>query len=280
VDEVLDYAYCWTVGLGWLRWDGVRWRRTPDREVREKLRRWVIHSYEAAGREVAKALRRGDKDAAERLMAIEKAWYGVCSRARLAAVTDLASGIVLKDTASFDSHSDLLNCRNGVVDLRTGHLGPSDPDLNFTKVTGVDYAPNATHPDWDKAVRALPDEVADWMQVRLGQAATGYEADDDVIPICQGRGANGKSTLFSGVTRALGESYVLVSDRVILANRGDHPTELMELRGARFALIEELPEEHKLSMQRLKKITGVPDITARLIAKDSVTFAPTHGPPA
>jgi putative DNA primase/helicase len=50
----------------------------------------------------------------------------------------------------------------------------------------------------------------------------------------------------------------------------------MELRGARFALIEETPEERKFDVQRLKKITGTTEITARLIAQDSVTFTATH----
>jgi len=39
---------------------------------------------------------------------------------------------------TFDRHPDLLNVRNGVVDLRDGTLRPHDPNLMFTKVTMVD----------------------------------------------------------------------------------------------------------------------------------------------
>jgi DNA-directed RNA polymerase specialized sigma24 family protein len=63
---------------------------------------------------------------------------------------------------------------------------------------------------------------------------------------------------------------------VLLANPGDHPTELMDLRGARFALIEETPEARKLDVQRMKKITGTAEITARRIAQNPVTFTATH----
>jgi putative DNA primase/helicase len=276
VTDFLAGAYCWALGLGWLRWDGTRWKRTPDKEIREQLRRWAVRNYEAAGKEVAKALRAGDKKTAEALVKIEQAWFSVCSRSKLNAIGDLAAGIVLRDTALFDAHPDLLNCPNGVVDLRTRALLPHDPKLLITKIAGCDFDLFATSPDWDKTVAALPDDVADWMQIRIGQAGTGYPPDDDVVPIGQGSGKNGKSTFFTGIARALGEYYTLVSDRVVLANPGDHPTELMELRGARFALIEETPEERKFDVQRLKKITGTSEITARLIAQDSVTFTATH----
>ena len=276
VADFLAGEYRWALGLGWLCWDDTRWKRTPDPEIREKLRRWAVRNYEAAGKEVAKALRAGDKKTAEQLVKVEQAWFGVCSRSKLNAIADLARGIVLTDTALFDAHPDLLNCPNGVVDLRTGELAPHDPGLLLTKLAGCDFDLYATNPDWDKTLSALPKEVAAWMQAKLGQAATGYPPDDDVVPVGQGAGKNGKSTLFTGIARALGEYYTLVSDRVILANPGDHPTELMELRGARFALIEETPEERKLDVQRLKKITGTTEITARLIAQDSVTFTATH----
>lgn len=273
VGEVLHDLYCWANGLGWLRWDGTRWKRTPDREVRERIRLWVVDCYGYATREAAEAMRRGDKTEAKRMQDLARDWFRVCSRARLAAVVDLASGIqgILQDGTAFDARPDLLNCANGVVDLRTGQIRPHDPGLRFTRITSVDYDPAAEHRDWKQALGALPPEVADWMQTRIGQAATGHRPDDDVVTVCQGSGANGKSTMITGLRRALGEFYTLVSDRVILAHPGDHPTELMDLRGVRLAVIEELPEERRLNVQRLKKITDA-QINARLIAQNPITF--------
>jgi putative DNA primase/helicase len=276
VREVLEGSFCWASGLGWLGWDGARWQSTPDREVKEQVRQWAVRHYRTASRGATKALGRGDTATARALEALAKDWRITCSSGRLNAITGLASGIVLENGAAFDQQPDLLNCPNGVVDLRTGEIQPHDPALLFTKVAGCDYDPAATHPDWGKALQALPPEVQNWMQLRIGQAATGHAPDDDILPVCQGAGKNGKSTLFTGIARALGDFYTLVSDRVLLANPGDHPTELMELRGARFALIEETPEARKLDVQRMKKITGTTEITARLIAQNSVTFPVTH----
>ena len=57
---------------------------------------------------------------------------------------------------AFDAHPDLLNVRNGVVDLRDGTLRPHDPDLMLTKVTMVKYVQGATHRDWEQALTAVP----------------------------------------------------------------------------------------------------------------------------
>jgi putative DNA primase/helicase len=270
-EDLLRGSYCWANGLGWLHWDGRRWKRTPDRHVREQVRLWAIESYEICNREAANALRRGERAEATHLESVAKLWRGVCARGRLQALTDLASGILLEDGAIFDQRHDLLNVGNGVVDLRTGKLRAHDPALRFTKLSPVDYDPAAEHRDWKQSLQALPPEVAEYMQLRFGQAATGHRPDDDVVAVCQGSGANGKSTLIAGLAKALGEFYMLVSDRVLLANPGDHPTEMMDLRGIRLAVIEELPEERRVNVQRLKKITDR-QINARLIAQNSVTF--------
>lgn len=261
--DVLAGRYCWTGALGWLGWDGRRWAAAPEAAVVEAVRGYFIrlHADEAhngAGADILHAL------------------TGLLPRHRIAAVVSLAHGVALADALAFDTHPDLLNVGNGVVDLRTGQLGPHDPELRLTKITPVDYDPAASSSDWKAALAALPADVLPWWQVRLGQAATGYPPPDDVLPVCQGSGENSKTTQLGAVQRALGEHAVLVSDRVLLANLDAHPTEMMTLRGARFALIEETPEGRRLSVARLKKTVGTPMITARLMRQNDVTFPATH----
>jgi putative DNA primase/helicase len=195
---------------------------------------------------------------------------------KVAALQRVARGVLERDQSEFDAHPDLLNAGNGVVDLRTGDIRPHDPRLMFSKVTEVDYVPGATHPDWETALTALPEDVANWMQVRFGQASTGHATQDDVVPFLRGGGANGKSTMLDGVTRALGDFSVMVPDKVLLASPSDHPTEMMTLKGARFAYIEELPEGDYLNAQRLKKAAGTDAMTARYIGQDNVTWDATH----
>ena len=129
---------------------------------------------------------------------------------------------------------------------------------------------------WDAALRAIPDDVLTWYQIRAGQGITGHTPPDDLLLVQIGGGENGKSTITAGIGAALGDYFVTLSHRVLLASPDAHPTELMDLRGARFALMEETPEERRLSVVRLKTIVGTPTITARRIRRDPVTFTATH----
>ncbi len=104
---------------------------------------------------------------------------------------------------AFDRKPYLLNCQNGVLDLRTSELLGHEPEYMMSKITSVQYLESATHKDWDTALTALPEDIQDWLQVRYGQAITGYPVDDDTIPIQAGGGANGKSTLVSSIVEAM-----------------------------------------------------------------------------
>lgn len=269
--DALLGRFRWSAGLKWLRWDGRRWTPCPDAAVVEAARQWAQNHVNAAGG----AFRGGeDPDGAE-----VKGWLAVAKAAgRIRGIVGLGQGVagVLTDAAAFDSEPDLLNAANGVVDLRTSSLHAASPALMMTKAAGAEYLPGATHPDWDAAVSALPAVERAWLQVRLGQAITGHMTPDDVLVVCQGSGENGKSTVFDGIRHALGDYHTFLSDRVLLANPDAHPTELMDLRGARLATLEETPEARRLNVARLKKVVGTSVITARRIRADPVTFAATH----
>lgn len=262
-DRALRGRFCWAAGFGWMAYRNGYWRSSSEATVTNKVRRDLIDQH-------AREARRGAKpDRLRRLTAL-------LSVSRIRGVVALARGILEAEDAAFDRHPDLLNVGNGVVDLRTGQLRDHDPDLLLTKTTPVPYLPNATSADWVAALEALPADVVSWLQVRIGQAATGHPTPDDLLCVLQGGGANGKTTITGTIHRALGDHAVVVPERLLLANPSDHPTELMTLRGARLALIEETPEARHLSVKRLKDTVGTPTMTARLIRHDNVTWEATH----
>lgn len=255
-----------TSGLGWLAWNGKRWKPTDRNAVRGLIIDYALgwlrdHS--------------GDRSVPRDRLAKVSA---LLTNSRAQSVVGAMEAVIRAEASDFDAEPDLLNCQNGVVDLRTGELRPHDPALRLTKITKVAYLPErrGKSKDWRKAKRALPADVGEFLMRRLGQAITGHTPTDDRIVFNVGVGGNGKSTLLEPVRRCLGDYAGVVPQKLILANPNDHPTELMTLRGLRLALVEELPETSRVNTQRLKDIAGTGAITARLMRQDFVTFAPSH----
>lgn len=268
--EELDGRFCWASGLGWMTWTGKVWESATDATVTEAVRLWALEAFN-------RVLDRQRADHQRDMRSQMEGWRGVLSRGRLGSLVSLSKGILECKPDDFDNDPDLLNCPNGILDLRTGDLQPHDPDQYMTKIAGVDYVKGATHPDWMTALTALPDDVVDWVQLRMGQAITGHMTPDDLAIICQGGGANGKSTISDACAEVAGKYHVVVSDRAMLGGASDnHPTEMMDFMGARYAVLEETPESRRLDTNRLKKLTGTREITARRIRQDSVTFDATH----
>jgi P4 family phage/plasmid primase-like protien len=270
VNEALDGRFRWAKGLGWMQWTGKVWLEASDASVLEAVRQWAMEQFQLV-------LDEQRRDPNRNLQGVMDGWRGVLSAAKLSNLIKLSRGPLEVAAGDFDADPDLLNCPNGIVDLRTGVLTPHDPDMLMTKMTTTEFIKDARHPDWDKALEALPEEVTPWYQVRIGQAITGHMTPDDLIVICQGGGANGKSTVYDPLALALGKYHVQVSDRVILGGASDnHPTEIMDLMGSRYAVLEETPEARRLDTNRAKKLAGTREITGRRIRQDPVTFEATH----
>jgi len=68
---------------------------------------------------------------------------------------------------------------------------------------------------------------------------------------------------------------VQVPVKALLGNHQEHDTVLMVFKGARLAVLEETPEEGRLSFQQLKQVTA-PQITGRLMHQNYVTYDTTH----
>lgn len=250
----------WTKAIGFMEWKVRNWTPVSDQRALELCRHF-------AKGEVARALDTGD-------YAQVKAATGLLGKKKLSDVLTLTKGQIEEDYGAFDTDPDIVVVGNGVVDLPTDTLMPHDPTRLVTKSTPVAYRPGMTHADWDAALGAVTPQVADWLQLRLGQGLTGYVPDDDVLPVLKGGGENGKSTLLGAALEAVGDYGEIIPDKVLLGKPDDHSTEKMTLRGLRIAVQEETPEGRRLNIAQIKKILGAPAITARYTHKDNVTFVP------
>lgn len=271
-DDVLTDRFIWVAGLGWLAWDGRRWAQTTDVTVGEAVRQYTLDRFAEvlAGMRTA-AGQAGNSNAIE-------GWRSMLSAGRERSVLTLARGIAERKADELDADPDLINTPAGVVDLRTGELGPHDPALAMTKITSGSYRPGYTHPDWTKAIEALPEPERAWLQTRIGQAITGHTTPDGVMPVLQGSGENGKSLVTTdGLVPALGDYASMASPKLFQASKGsEHSTERAELRGKRLLIAEELTEGRSIDVTALKQIQDVGVITARYIRQDNISFRTSH----
>ena len=265
-----DLRFCASLG-GWLAWDGVRWGKDETGEVVRRAKETVRSIAVEAATSDHEESRRG---LLAHSLASEKA-------SRLTAMVNLAqseAGVPVR-AEDLDADPWLLNVQNGVIDLRTGQLGPPRREALCTKLAPVAYDPAATCPVFDAFLTEVqPDpEVRACLLRILGYSLTGV-VREHIFPIHHGGGGNGKGTLRDVMLAVLGEYATEVPAALLMSkDKGDvHPTEKMVLRGARFASASETQKGRAIDEALVKLVTGGDPITARYMRQDFVTFFPTH----
>jgi P4 family phage/plasmid primase-like protien len=260
----LEWRYV-TAWKQWVHWDGRRWAVDETEAVHEVARLWML---ELGAQVLAKATTHRDPLVARALQ-----YRGAPAMEKLVRV---ARRILAVEPTVFDVDAHLLNVHNGVVDLRTGQLGPHDPALMMTRLAGANYDPTAAHADVTSVFGCLnPGDVAS-MRMLLGVAATGHTGGDH-LPVFDGAGGNGKTTLLLAACAALGDYAGPVPPELVMkSTREDHPTIKTALQGLRLAYVEETEEDGGLRLERVKALTGGAPITGRKIGGNYYTFPPSH----
>jgi putative DNA primase/helicase len=175
-----------------------------------------------------------------------------------------------------DADPWLLNTPGGIIDLRTGAIGPHDAARLCTKITTI--PPGGECPAWQEVLaKVLPDpQVRDYVQRLAGYGLVG-SAREHVAPFAFGLGANGKTTVFGTIRRIMGSYALDVAAELLTESHNDrHPCELAVLHGARLVIGSEIDTGKRWNEARLKRLTGGDRISARFIARDPFDFEPSH----
>lgn len=256
-------------GVGWLCWDGARYAVDTERHgVMRRLGRYMERLVARARIDAA-----DEVDGAKDRLKKAHAYYSRGSRVK---VLDDAAAEVVVDADELDAHPELLNCPNGVLDLRTGDLRDHDPSLRLTKLTDAEFADGAVTEDWRQALSAVTEDTAEYLRVAMGITAVGT-SPADLVFVAFGSGGNGKGTMLGACSHALGDYATTVPARLFTDQGGRETQLLMPLRGARLAMAAETGEDHMLNMERLKALSGGDPITDRyLYSRSFATWAPSH----
>ncbi|GJF09601.1 hypothetical protein NGTWS0302_14280 [Mycolicibacterium cyprinidarum] len=214
----------------------------------------------------------------------DQKWCDAATRAdALARIVGRQPEVAITDTAAFDADPRLLAAEGGYI--RLGKVAEEavtvtapDPAALATKMLGARYDAAATCPQWDRfLVQVLPDEeLRAFLQRAVGVALLGAVRAQILLALT-GDGANGKGVVTNVLLKMLGDYGVALDSRVLTAkSEGDHPAQLMPLRGARVAVVDELPEGLMWAENLIKRLTGGSKVTARWMNENPQSWDPTH----
>lgn len=253
-------------GTGWHYWDGARWALDASQaRVNQTLTDMLKVSWAEA---------QADRDLAADVRASMTATGS-------AGVLTLAARKLFAAKVDLDPY--LLNCQNGTLDLHTLQLRPHNPDDLITKITGAAYDPAARGDAWRSFLASsLPDAaVRGFFQRYAGMALIG-KVLDHVMVIATGSGRNGKGVIARAMKPALGDYAISGANDLLVAGRkgekksASELSAMMDLRGARWVEMSEIPKGAKLDEAGMKHLVGGDVVPAKLMGKDRINFEPSH----
>lgn len=248
----------------WLTWTGVVWEWQPQGGG-------LVREY---GKRVARGLPDDDKHAVRHKT---HALSSAGTSAMLAqAQTDTRIVAALDE---LDAWPWELNTPAGIVDLRTGTLGPSDASRLHTKVTSCSPDPGADTARWNEFLADTfggDEQLVSYLQRLIGYSATGSVAKH-VLPFCEGTGGNGKGVFLESLVAVLGDYATTAPSGFLMAKANiQHETEIARLAGMRMVVCSEVADDDRFDEVKVKQLTGGDTLTARFMRQDHFTFTPTH----
>ena len=182
-----------------------------------------------------------------------------------------------------DENNNLMCFSNGVFDFRDNVFRDGKPEDYITKSTNIDYVPlSDVNPDTLQQVKdfmhqlfPVP-ELHKYMWEHLASTLIGTN-ENQTFNIYIGSGANGKSKLVDLMTKVLGDYKGTVPITLITQKRpsiGGTSSEIVQLRGVRYAVMQEPSKGDKINEGIMKEITGGDPIQGRALFKETVTFIP------
>ena len=257
----------------WLVWDGTRWKPSDYAEVFK----FALETVQSIKTEVEQATGLTDAQNLQKWSVTSE------NKPKTMAMLDMASNhpLLVSKASSFDKQKMKLNCLNGIVDLETGQLNKRTSDDLHTKVISTNFNPKAKCPNFDKFIKEVfggDGELISWIQRAFGYSLTG-SVQEQVLFICYGTGANGKSTLLETISKILGDYSTNADFEMFLSNQKSDVRVMEavgELKGIRFALASEVDASKRFNESLVKRLTGGDTLRGTKLHLGAFQFEPQH----
>lgn len=262
----------------WLRWGGTRWvwcacgeEMAAAKELADRVLAWAV------------ALARQDAERHKKRLAFALRLQNLPRLEAMIALARSEEGVPVGHLTELDPDPWLLGVRNGVVDLKTGGLLAPDPGMLITRQCAANYDPEAQCPQWERFLDSVFDgdaETVAYIQRALGYTLTGT-VGEEVLLLCFGHGANGKS-VFANVVSTIMADYAQAAPPTLLTARRDGDAgprnDIARLCGARAVQANELQQGDRLDEQVVKMLAGREMLSARFLHREYFDFWPTAKP--
>jgi P4 family phage/plasmid primase-like protien len=185
---------------------------------------------------------------------------------------------------NMDTNKHLLCFNNGVIDFNTKEFRDGYPQDYITKTTRINYE-KFTPESYPEIVAQIHDfmdklfpipDLNKYMWNHLASCLIGTNKNQ-TFNVYHGSGSNGKSMLTDLMTHALGDYKGTVPITLVTKDRnaiGGTSSEVMQLKGIRYAVMQEPSKGVKLNEGIMKELTGGDPIQGRALYCESETFQP------
>lgn len=254
---------------GWHVWDGIKWKEDKEHQVIALAKKTVRHIFAEAAEEIDDAKRR---EIAKHAIASERAQ-------RIHAMLDMAKSELPLTPEMLDADPMILNCPNGLLDLRDGKLLPHTPEDMVSKVAGAEYRPGADRSTWERFLSEIFAGKADL--IRFIQKAVGYSLTGDTREQCffvlHGSGANGKSTFLETLALVLGDYAGKADPETFTAKQKNSTGEdIAVLKGKRMVITSETEQGRRWNESKVKQLSGSDTLTCRNLYARRFSYKPTY----
>lgn len=186
-----------------------------------------------------------------------------------------------------DQNPYLICFTNGVYDFNEDEFRPGRPDDYISLSTNIKYTPLLTSRSKTQSTirteidtfmtQLFPDiTLREYMWEHLASVLIG-DNKPQTFNIYNGGGSNGKSKLIELMSRCVGEYMGVVPTSLVTEKRGGVGSltpEIAELKGKRYAVMQEPSKGDTLNDGVMKMLTGQDPIQANPKYRDPITFIP------
>lgn len=166
-------------------------------------------------------------------------------------------------TDDFDIYDNLLNLKNGVLNLDTCDFLKHNKEYMMTKTMNVLFDKDAEDRTWNKFLQVLSNQDKDWCKYLLRTIAymlRGNPTDHCMFIWYGPRARNGKTTFSKALLHIFNNYGTTLPPNTLAKSKnriGDKPNpDIIRLVGERFVNIPETDKEYHLNSALIKSLTG------------------------